>query len=108
MPFMTENYLRSICDAIESGCGVVVKIDDRSEPLAAAYPREAEIEFRTALAGSDFSLQNIVRHLLTAGTLQEKSVTEQDRGLFRNLNKVSDVEAGNERLKNVGTNSSCT
>ena len=93
MPFMTENYLRSICDAIEPGRGVVAKIDNRAEPLAAVYPREAEIDFRTALAGSDFSLQNVVRHLVTSGKLLEISVTEQERRLFRNVNNVSDVDA---------------
>src|SRR5215216_7145685 len=56
MPFMTENYLRTLCDAITLGRGVVPKINNRAEPLAAVYPREAEIDFRTALAGSDFSL----------------------------------------------------
>jgi len=93
MPFMTENYLRSICDAIEPGRGVVAKIDNRAEPLAAVYPREAEIDFRNALAGSDFSLQNVVRHLVTSGKLREISVTEQERRLFRNVNNVSDVDA---------------
>src|SRR6478735_6188537 len=47
MPFMTENYLRSICDAIEPGRGVVAKIANRAEPLAAVYAREAEIDFHT-------------------------------------------------------------
>ena len=92
MPFMTENYLRSICGAIEPGRGVVVKIDNRAEPLAAVYPREAEIEFRTALTGADFSLQNVVRHLATSGKLLQISVTEQERGLFRNVNNASDAE----------------
>jgi molybdopterin-guanine dinucleotide biosynthesis protein A len=93
MPFMTEDYLRSICDAIEPGRGVVAKIDNRAEPLAAVYPREAEIDFRTALAGSDFSLQNVVHHLVTCGKLLEISVAKRDRRLFRNLNNVFDVEA---------------
>jgi molybdopterin-guanine dinucleotide biosynthesis protein A len=93
MPFMTENYLRSICDAIESGRGVIAKMENRAEPLAAVYPREAEIDFRTALAGTDFSLQNVVRRLVTSGKLLEISVTEQERPSFRSLNNVSDVEA---------------
>lgn len=93
MPFMTENYLRSICDATEPGRGVVAKIDNRTEPLAAVYPREAEIEFRTALRGSDFSLQNVVRQLVTSGKLLEISVTEQERVFFQNVNNVSDVDA---------------
>ena len=93
MPFMTESYLRSICNAIEPGRGVVAKIDNRAEPLAAVYPREAEIDFRTALAGTDFSLQNVVGDLVMSRKLLEISVTEQERGLFRNVNNVSDVEA---------------
>jgi molybdenum cofactor guanylyltransferase len=92
MPFMAENYLRAICDMIEPGRGVGAKIDNRGEPLAAVYPREAAIEFRTALASSDFSLQNVVRHLVTSGKLLEISVTEQERRLFRNVNNASDVD----------------
>ena len=92
MPFMTENYLHSICDAIEPSRGVIAKIDNRAEPLAAVYPREAEIDFRTALAGTDFSLQNVVRHLVTTGRLLEISVTKQERQLFRNVNNASDVD----------------
>ena len=38
MPFMTEDFLLSLCDHIEPGCGVVPKIDNRAEPLAAIYP----------------------------------------------------------------------
>src|SRR5262245_10241813 len=93
MPFMTENYLRALCNRIEPGRGVVAQIDDRAEPLAAIYPREAEIGFHTALTGTDLSLQNVVRHLVTSGKLLEISVTKQQRALFRNVNKVSDLDA---------------
>jgi molybdenum cofactor guanylyltransferase len=93
MPFMTENYVRSLCDAIEPGRGVIAKIDNRAEPLAAIYPREAEIDFRTALTGNDFSLQNIIRHLVMSGKLLEISVTEQERRFFRNVNNAPDVDA---------------
>ena len=92
MPFMTENYLRSMCDAIEPGRGVVARVGNRAEPLAAVYPREAEIDFHTVLAGTDFSLQNVVRRLVTSGKLLEISVTKQQRALFRNVNNVSDVD----------------
>jgi molybdopterin-guanine dinucleotide biosynthesis protein A len=93
MPFMTEKYLRSLCHAIEPGRGIIAQINNRAEPLAAVYPREAEIDFRAALAGSDFSLQNIVRHLVTSGKLRAISVTEEERRLFRNVNNMSDVDA---------------
>src|SRR3954471_335191 len=93
MPFMTENYLRSICDATEPALGVIANINNRAEPLAAVYPREAEIDFRTALAGTDFSLQNIVRQLVTSGKLREVSVTKEERRLFRNVNNMADVDS---------------
>jgi molybdenum cofactor guanylyltransferase len=93
MPWMSNKYLEFLCAQIEPGIGVVPKIGNRAEPLAAIYPREAEIDFRTALAGSDFSLQNVVHDLVTSGKLLEISVKEQERRLFRNVNNASDVDA---------------
>jgi len=92
MPFMTENYLHSMCDAVDPGRGVIAKIDNRAEPLAAVYPREAEIDFRTALAGTDLSLQKVVRYLVRSGKLLEISVTEWEKPFFRNVNYMSDAE----------------
>ena len=91
MPWMSNKYLKALCARIEPGRGVIAKIDNCAEPLAAVYPHEAEIDFRTALAGADFSLQNVIRHLVTSGKLLEISVTEEERRLFRNVNNVSDV-----------------
>ena len=99
MPFMTENYLHSMCNAIEPGRGVVAKIENRAEPLAAVYPHEAEIDFRTALAGNDFSLQNIVRSLVASGKLLEISVAEQERRLFQNVNNASDLDVPLARVE---------
>ena len=93
MPFMTEDFLLSLCDHMEPGCGVVPKIDNRAEPLAAIYPHEAEIEVREALVDDDFSLQRLVHWLLAAGKLRETSVTSQERKLFRNVNRLSDLGA---------------
>jgi molybdopterin-guanine dinucleotide biosynthesis protein A len=91
MPFMDEKFLQRLCDRIGPGVGVFCRIDGRAEPLAAIYPREAEIELRDALAGTDFSLQTLIRRLVGAGKLDEISVTEQDRKLFRNVNQVSEL-----------------
>jgi molybdopterin-guanine dinucleotide biosynthesis protein A len=93
LPFMTEDFLRYLCEQIKPGIGVVPKIDNRAEPLAAIYPREAEIHFRDALAGADFSLQTLVRHLLAAGRLREVSIAEQQRKLFRNVNEPADLQS---------------
>ena len=91
MPFMTENYLRTLCDHIEPGRGVVPKTIHGVEPLAAIYPREAAIDFREALMGTDFSLQTLTRRQVESGTLREIRVTEQDQTLFLNVNELSDI-----------------
>ena len=93
MPFMTESYLRDLCHQIVACVGVVPKIDSRAEPLAAIYPREAEIDCRNALASGDFSLQTLVRRLLETGKLREISVTGEERKLFLNVNELSDLPA---------------
>ena len=92
MPFMSESYLHYLCDQIEPGTGVVPTIDGRAEPLAAIYPREADNDFRTALAGTDFSVQSVVRRLVESGKLQEVRVKEHEMKLFLNLNELSDLE----------------
>src|SRR5436190_4336107 len=92
MPFMSESYLHYLCDQIEPGTGVVPTIDGRAEPLAAIYPREADNDFRTALVGTDFSVQSVVRRLVESGKLQEVRVKEHEMKLFLNLNELSDLE----------------
>jgi molybdenum cofactor guanylyltransferase len=93
MPFMSENYLRYLYDQVEPGVGVLPKIDDRAEPLAAIYPREADADFRRALAGTDFSLQSVVRRLVESGKLREVRVKEQEKTLFLNVNEMADLQS---------------
>jgi molybdopterin-guanine dinucleotide biosynthesis protein A len=91
MPWMSKTYLEFLCAQIESGCGVVPKIGDCAEPLAAIYPQEAASEFRHALTGHDFSLQSLICDLVAAGKLRHISVTPQDKKLFLNVNSLSDL-----------------
>ena len=91
MACMDEKYLRLLCDRIEPGRGVVPKIDNRAEPLAAIYPEEAAGEVRAALSGTDYSLQKLVGRLVENGKLRELAVTQQQRRLFLNLNQLSDL-----------------
>jgi molybdenum cofactor guanylyltransferase len=94
MPFMTESYLRSLCEKIEQGGGVVPMIENRAEPLAAIYPRIAHGEVVDALSGSDFSLQSLVGKLIAAGKLQPIQVCDEEKTLFRNLNEPGDLDRG--------------
>jgi len=91
MPFMSENYLRYLYDHIEPGTGVVPTIDNSAEPLAAIYPREANADFRSALAGTDFSLQSLTGRLIEVGKLREVRVKDQERKLFLNVNALADL-----------------
>ena len=93
MPFMTEEFLTFLCNQIELQRGVIAKIADRFEPLAAIYPLEALANVRSALSGEDFSLQTLTDRLVAAGKLQVMLVTSQERKLFLNLNELSDLEA---------------
>jgi len=91
MPFMTEKYLRFLCGQIEPRRGVIAKIDDRFEPLAAIYPREALANVQKALSGKDFSLQMVTNRLVAAGKLRVISVTSQERKFFLNMNEPVDL-----------------
>jgi molybdenum cofactor guanylyltransferase len=93
MPFMSETYLRYLCDQVEAGVGVVPKIDNRAEPLAAIYPQESAGEVRAALSGTDYSLQTLTNRLVETGKLRPIPVTEQDKKLFLNVNQLSDLAA---------------
>jgi molybdopterin-guanine dinucleotide biosynthesis protein A len=91
MPFMTESYLRSFCEKIEPGRGIVPLIENRAEPLAAIYPREAQDDVVGALSGSDFSLQSLICKLIAADKLVAVEVSTEERALFRNLNEPQDL-----------------
>jgi molybdopterin-guanine dinucleotide biosynthesis protein A len=91
MPFITEDYLRDLWARVDVHCGAVPMIQTRAEPLAAIYPHTASVEFANALSGDDFSLQPIVRKLITSGQLRAIEVSPQHRGLFRSLNEPSDL-----------------
>src|SRR4029453_19495479 len=93
MPFMTEKYLEFLCDQIEPGRGVLPKIDNRAEPLAAIYPQEALANVQSALSGKDFSLQTVTGRLIAAGKLQVMPVTLQERKLFWNVNELADLRS---------------
>jgi len=76
MPFMTQKYLKFLCGQIEPGRGVLPEIGNRAEPLVAIYPREVDIDFRSALSGADFSLQTLTSRLAEAGKLRTISVPD--------------------------------
>jgi len=92
MPFMTQKYLKFLCGQIEPGRGVLPEIGNRAEPLVAIYPREVDIDFRSALSGADFSLQGLTSRLVEAGKLRTISVPDEAKKFFLNLNNPTDLQ----------------
>jgi len=92
MPFMTESYLRGLCERSEQGRGVVPVLENRFEPMAAIYPRDAYEDVISALSSGDFLLQSLVKKLIAAGKLQSTQVSEEEKPFFRNLNEPRDLD----------------
>jgi molybdenum cofactor guanylyltransferase len=93
MPVMTQKYLTFLCSQIEPGRGVMARIDDRFEPLAAIYPQEALSNIQSALSGTDFSLQTVASCLAAAGKLKVIPVAENQKKFFVNLNELVDLQS---------------
>jgi molybdopterin-guanine dinucleotide biosynthesis protein A len=105
MPFVSREQLRLLCSLVSTGRGIVPMIGERVEPLAAVYPREAAPDFVARLAGSDFSLQRLVRSLLAAGKVALFPVPEKDQHLYLSMNEPADIKERrftNRRPKNDG------
>jgi molybdopterin-guanine dinucleotide biosynthesis protein A len=94
MPFMSESYLRFLSGYLEPGRGVLPRLGNRAQPLAAIYPQEVNIDFRRALAGPDFSLQTLTSRLIDAGKLRTIVVVDEAREFFVNVNQPADVQLG--------------
>lgn len=91
MPFISAEYLRGLCEFADAESGAIPMIGDRYEPLAAVYPLSALADVCSALAGDDYSLQNLCARLVVSGKVRAVKVTEEDRALFRNLNTPADL-----------------
>ncbi len=91
MPFMTAEYLCALCETAGGESGAIPINGGRYEPLAAVYPQSALADVRSALAGDDYSLQNLCARLVAGGKLRAVKVAEEERALFRNLNTPADL-----------------
>jgi molybdopterin-guanine dinucleotide biosynthesis protein A len=94
MPFMTSGQLHVLLELAAEGRGVVPVIGERTEPLAAIYPAEAAMDFATALAGTDFSLQRLIRKLAAVEKVRLLAVPAQDEHFYRSVNEPSSFKEG--------------
>jgi molybdopterin-guanine dinucleotide biosynthesis protein A len=94
MPFITSERLAILAKFASEGRGVVPVIGERTEPLAAIYPAAAELDFAVALAGTDFSLQRVIRKLAAEKKVTLFAVPAQDEHFYRSVNEPSSVKEG--------------
>jgi molybdopterin-guanine dinucleotide biosynthesis protein A len=95
MPFLTSAQMQRLWSLAEPGRGVVPVIGGQAQPLSAIYSAKAGEDFASALAGSDFSLQPIVRVLADAGKMRLVPISETDAQFFRNVNAPHDLSEFN-------------
>lgn len=91
MPFMTAEQIRELSSHCQEQRGAVPTIGEQAEPLAAIYPAKAAGDFADALAGSDFSLQTIIRKLAANHTVMLFPVPAGHEHFYRSVNEPGDL-----------------
>jgi hypothetical protein len=66
-------------------------IRDQAEPLAAVYSAQAAPNFAATLAGTDFSLQRLIRELAAEKKVRLYAVPVEDEHLYRSVNEPGDL-----------------
>jgi FdhD protein len=93
LPGMTGDYLESLLQLTkESGRGIVPKLDDRWEPLAAVFPRSILPLIRDSIEAGDRSLQKLCDRAEAENLINALPVEESQRPLFANVNTREDYE----------------
>lgn len=87
LPFMTTEYLMSLCERVGAGTGIVPVIEGHFQPLVAIYPKEINL----LGSGSDFSLQPIIRRLIAQNKMRPIQIPANETSLYLNMNTPTDV-----------------
>lgn len=93
MPLMSVSFLKSMVATTETKQGILPKIGERAEPLAAIYPVRCSAAISAALRGDDWSLQPLAENLVRSGHLRVLEVKSADEPLFCSLNTPEDLLA---------------
>lgn len=91
MPLMTARYLKSLRENVQPGRGVVPQIRGRYEPLAAIYPRDADVDLAQTSNALGYSLQRLLEMLVARGVMSVRPVAPEEECVFRNLNEPADL-----------------
>lgn len=92
LPRMDAALLGSLLRACDAETGVVPRLENYFEPLAAVYPRSCLPVAERCLREGCFALQGFVARAVRAGLLRERPVAAQARKLFLNANTPADLD----------------
>lgn len=93
MPFITTIDLLSLVAKVRTNYGIVPMIDERAEPLAAIYPKDASVDCAAALQSSDTSLQKLVKQLAKLGKIELMYLPPDMGDRYLSLNTPADLHA---------------
>lgn len=103
LPKMTATYLSHLLARCSQEHGLIPRMRDRFEPLAAVYPLSGRTIAERRLADGNYSLQNFAQQCLDGGLLQEIAVAPAEESLFFNMNTPADLFALQTEIVRVGT-----
>jgi molybdopterin-guanine dinucleotide biosynthesis protein A len=90
LPMVTAAFLRLLLGQADDR-GIVPKLRDRFEPLAAVYPRACLPLASALLQSGERSLQALVRRAEAAELIRAFELRPEDEGQFLNLNTPIDL-----------------
>ena len=91
MPFMSKAQLQSLCHLCQPNCGVVPRVRDQAEGLAAIYPQDSLNHLSECLKRGELSLQLVTHKLARVGMLSVLSVSPDEEALYRSINLPEDL-----------------
>ena len=92
LPAMTADFLSAlVCEATVSSKGCVTRDEHWFEPLAAVYPHTCLPLATECLLSEDRSMQRFVRLAAEQGHISIRELAENERTLFRNVNRPSEL-----------------
>ena len=91
LPNMTSRYLRELVNSCAADRGIVPSHGERSEPLAAIYPKRSLPLAERCLASGELSVRRFAARCAAGGFVVQKEITSDERSLFLNMNTPEDL-----------------
>ncbi len=98
LPRMTTDYLRELLAGCADGIGLIPRLADRFEPLAAVYPVSALPFAESSLQSPNYSLQQFAARCVSEGLARVKQIELSEEALFLNMNTPEDLAAISQEL----------